>query len=167
MWITICYGCVYQFKYHMSSKKYFRLLLPVISYQKLFIIHLPKLMSRYIFTILLLLSILAQAFRTRIILLDYHLQTESYIKNCINKKLPTLECKGKCQLAKKLQQAKDQDQKKPALKIDQQNVVISSKSFFASIPYHAHEDLKSFNSPSSCTISSVNPKSIFHPPGLQ
>jgi hypothetical protein len=34
---------------------------------------------------------------------DYYVNTGSYLKNCVNKSQPSLRCKGKCQLSKKMQ----------------------------------------------------------------
>lgn len=62
---------------------------------------------------------------------DYNLNTEKYLQNCINKQRPKMNCKGHCQLSKKLKQQQNQDQSNNSKKSNPKDDVVSSKSFFA------------------------------------
>ena len=44
-----------------------------------------------------------QSFAKGIIILDYGLNIQSYIQNCINKAKPQMQCNGKCGMYKKLE----------------------------------------------------------------
>ena len=44
-----------------------------------------------------------QSFAKGIIILDYGLNIQSYIQNCINKTKPQMQCNGKCGMYKKLE----------------------------------------------------------------
>jgi len=80
---------------------------------------------------LLLLAFAVQTFGRAMIVFDYRLNKTTYLKNCVNKARPMLQCQGKCQLAKKMleQQQKEEkeQQKKNESKADQS---LSSRSYF-------------------------------------
>lgn len=74
-----------------------------------------------------------------------------------------LQCKGKCQLAKKIQEEetkKQQDAEKAAPKIDYS---LSSKHFFLSIHHFVIKALRYFYIPESGAAIKM-PRSIFRPP---
>lgn len=62
--------------------------------------------------IIFIISLLViKALVAPILLLDYELRKDYIIKNyCINKNKPELHCDGKCYLAKRIQQANQQDE---------------------------------------------------------
>jgi hypothetical protein len=62
---------------------------------------------------------------------DYNLNTEKYLQNCINKQRPKMNCKGHCQLSKKLKQQQKDEQSNNSKKSNPKDDVVSSKSFFA------------------------------------
>ncbi len=80
---------------------------------------------------LLLLAFAGQTFGKAMIVVDYQVNNATYLKNCINKYRPMLECNGKCVLAKRMlaQQQKEEkeQQKKMETKADNS---ISSRSYF-------------------------------------
>ena len=66
-------------------------------------------MIRNITIIVLLLAVALQSFNSSLVIVNYKLNTEFYLRNCINKNKPQLKCHGKCQMAKQLQQAEQQN----------------------------------------------------------
>jgi len=97
---------------------------------------------------------------------DYYTNTSKYSKNCENKAKPKMHCNGKCQMMKKLQHEEKKDQENPERKSENKNEsVLSTKSFFATIPTQYLIDSKSKKiSPSSDGKSIDRCFDIFHPP---
>jgi hypothetical protein len=91
---------------------------------------------------------------------------ESYKKECVNKAKPMMHCNGKCQMLKKIQkQEGESNTNTPAPKFNQQELILSSKSFFPTIEMFGVQQSNFFYS----YISSFNSNyisSIFHPPGV-
>ena len=121
---------------------------------------------KYTFIILLLTALMAQTFSRSIAMADYMVNLEAYKKACINKAKPKLQCNGKCQMLKKVKkQEGDSEASAPVLKLNQLEVVLSSKSFFPSI------SVVSTNNSSSYFTYTVDYSSdylgaIFHPPSI-
>ncbi|MGZ5248393.1 MAG: hypothetical protein ACXWCR_14905 [Flavitalea sp.] len=112
---------------------------------------------------ILLLSFIAQSMNRSVILVDYMFNTASFEKNCINKAKPALSCLGKCQVSKKMQQ-QEETEKTQAINAAKADIVLSSRSFFASAP-------AIFRNASSLNYTSLNSGNpvhrsfeIFHPP---
>jgi hypothetical protein len=84
--------------------------------------------------ILLMLLLLTQTFSRIFILADYYANTASYAKNCINKARPTMHCNGKCQMMKKMLQEEKKDQQNTERRENMKSEVMSSRSFFGTIP---------------------------------
>ncbi len=61
----------------------------------------------------MIISLLAQSMRKNIILISYLTNTEVYQKKCVNKARPKMHCNGKCQMAKKMQEEDNAEQKDP------------------------------------------------------
>ena len=62
-------------------------------------------------TILLVIVILIQAFGKWFVMLEYEINKDYIAKNlCVNRAMPSLYCKGKCFLQKKLANEEDQQQ---------------------------------------------------------
>lgn len=66
-------------------------------------------MIRNITIIILLFAVGLQSFNSSLVVANYKLNTEFYLRNCINKNKPQLKCNGHCQMAKQLQQAEQQN----------------------------------------------------------
>jgi hypothetical protein len=115
-------------------------------------------------TLILLSAFATQTFSQAIILIDFYLN-QSYIaaSKCENRLRPMLHCNGHCVLAKKIKQEEQKDRENPERKLENKNEVLSSKSFFISVP-----------SLSSCTLSVYalfsdkstigHSLAVFHPP---
>ena len=81
---------------------------------------------------ILLITFTAQTFNQGLYYLDYAIDRASYEKNCVNKARPMLQCKGKCQLMKKIREQEEKEKKQaPELKLASKSETISSRSFFA------------------------------------
>jgi hypothetical protein len=77
---------------------------------------------------------LAQTFRQPFVMMGYYANTAAFAKNCENKAKPRMHCNGKCQAMKKLQEQEKKDQDLPGTRSDDKSEVLSSKSFFPSLP---------------------------------
>jgi hypothetical protein len=97
---------------------------------------------------------------------DYLVNRETYLKNCENKAKPMLHCNGKCQMLKKIKKQEGTNQTgMPVPKFNQEELVLSSKSFFPSLeqPFLLNKLAYSYY---TGTNSSNYHGSIFHPPGV-
>lgn len=121
-------------------------------------------MCKRITAILLFLSFTAQTFSSPFVMLDYHLNTAAYAKNCINKARPKLHCNGKCQAMKKMREEERKEQqaneRAGEYKVQQ---VLSSRSFFCLlvIPPRASEKLFPHAAPD---LPGNRVVAVFHPP---
>lgn len=79
---------------------------------------------------LILISLLLSNFNKLLYYADYNLNTEKYLQNCINKQRPMINCKGHCQLSKKLKQQQNEEQSNNSKISNPKDDVVSSKSFF-------------------------------------
>lgn len=81
-------------------------------------------------TVFLLLAVFTVlTFSQSFITLNYYIQQDYIASNlCINKAIPQMHCKGKCQLIKKLQQERKNEQDNPLRKTD-----IKKQSYFSSL----------------------------------
>jgi len=107
-----------------------------------------------------------QTFSRYVIMADYNINTQAYAKNCINKAKPKMHCNGKCQMMKKLQQEEKKDQQDPDRKGENKLNVLSSKSFFTTVPfyriYFVKREYPTLLSPKETKRSFE----IFHPPSV-
>jgi hypothetical protein len=69
-------------------------------------------------------TLLAQMLGDSIILLDYFLRRDVYVKKCENKSNPIMHCNGKCQMIKQLEQAQKNEQNSPEKKMDKKDEVV-------------------------------------------
>jgi hypothetical protein len=120
---------------------------------------------RFIGTLILFIVLLAQTFDKLCITLDYYANTSAYSQNCENKDKPMMHCCGKCQLRKKLLQ-EEKDKQNPDRRAENKNeVVLSSKSFFATVSPITSYELDIQHPHYSEAKERTMPRSIFHPPG--
>jgi hypothetical protein len=87
-------------------------------------------MLRHLTAMVFLLGFVFQTFNKPFIMLDYYANTAAYAKNCENKARPTMHCKGKCQMMKKIQEEEKRDAEKESLKLQYKADVLSSRSFY-------------------------------------
>jgi hypothetical protein len=89
---------------------------------------------RHVTAFIFLAAFLAQTFSKSFVMADYYANTSKYAKNCENRAKPKMQCNGKCQMMKKLQQEEKKDQENPERKAENKNeILLSSKSFFATV----------------------------------
>lgn len=122
-------------------------------------------MLRQLTATIFIIAFVTQTFSGQFIVLDYFANTTSYAKNCVNKAKPKLQCNGKCQMMKKMQQEEKKDQQNPERKSENKAQVISSKSFFnsLSIPAMYSCEILSYQVAGKIVDRTL---SIFHPPQL-
>lgn len=112
----------------------------------------------------LLLAFMANTFNQASLVLGYHLNKAAFMKNCENKYRPELECNGQCQLMKKLEQQRKEEQKFPELKLENKTEVVCFHTFFP-----ANLSINNDTKPDYFTLSDTRtfdqPSVVFHPPG--
>ena len=101
---------------------------------------------RNILVIILLVAIGLQSFSKAIYIADYYVNNATYLKNCENKAKPKLQCNGKCQVKKKMQEEEKKDQENPDRKLENKSeIIISSKSFFTTQIVQPNLDIDNHN----------------------
>lgn len=126
----------------------------------------PKM--KFIAVPILILLLLVQTFSTWVVVAAFNINRDYIAKNlCENRYKPQLNCKGNCVLMKKLKEKEEQEQKTPeSVKLEITSLVLSSKSFFATLETPVILSLTNYgiatNSGKSVDISA----SFFHPPSV-
>ena len=123
-------------------------------------------MLRGFIAVLLLLTLSVQCFHKAFVVVSFY-WNQSYIAKtlCENKAKPQLKCGGKCQLMKKLQQEEKKEQQLPNLKWGGKEEVLSSKSFFATLPAFFTSTFHTYNTFLLGTLAEYR-EAIFHPPAM-
>lgn len=122
-------------------------------------------MLKLITATFLLLAFASQTFYKAFIVFDYKANTNAYAKNCVNKARPKMHCKGQCQMMKKLQEEEKKDAQNAERKAqNQQENVLSSKSFFTSIPTFFTNKEKIHYDYLIDGKATKMPRAYFHPP---
>lgn len=96
----------------------------------------------------------------------YYLNKTAFAKNCENKEKPALQCKGKCQVAKKIQEEEKKDRQEAEGNFAAKQDVISSKSFFATLPKDKIQFTPIFHTILQLHYPAGKTADIFHPPAL-
>ena len=122
-------------------------------------------MFRQIAAILLLLAFSAQTFNRAVIMVDYYVNTASFIDKCENKAAPELDCEGKCQVTKKMKDENKKEQQNPERKANSHNEPISSKSFYCSLPCESLTIVHPYFTTYKFFLPKDLQSEIFHPPG--
>jgi len=91
------------------------------------------IMFKYTTALFLFIAFAFQTFKGGFVILNYYTNTAAFAKNCINKTKPKLQCNGKCQMMKKLQEQEKKDQQIPERKLENKVEVFSSGSCFSSL----------------------------------
>lgn len=68
---------------------------------------------RKFLTILIVFSFAVQLFNGNMLMLNYAIDNQSFLKNCENISRPILQCEGKCQLQKQIAEAEEKQQQNP------------------------------------------------------
>ena len=125
-----------------------------------------ELIYRQLTAFIILAAFFAQTFSKTFVIADYYTNTAKYAVNCENKSRPKMHCNGKCQMMKKLHQEEKKDQENQERKLENKNeIILSAKSFFATIPsicFIANKSKKALPSSDGKTID--RSFGIFHPP---
>lgn len=85
---------------------------------------------------ILILLLMTQTFSKWFVVLSFNLNRDYIAKNlCENRSRPVLKCNGNCVLMKKMKQEEKQEQQNAPgpVKIEMSSVVLSSRSFFATV----------------------------------
>lgn len=90
---------------------------------------------------------------------------EAYKEKCINKAKPKLNCNGKCQMYKKINQ-QDQSSEAEAPKLNQSEFVLSSKTYFPELQIALNASSVANHTIYKDVFTSNFIGSIFHPPGV-
>ena len=122
-------------------------------------------MFRQIATILLLIAFSVQTFNRAVIMVDYYVNTASFVDKCENKTAPELDCEGKCQVSKKMKDEDKKQQQNPERKANNHNEPISSKSFYCSLLCENLTIVHLYCSSYKFLLPKYLQSEIFHPPG--
>lgn len=115
---------------------------------------------------ILILLLMSQTFSNWFVVLSFKIRQDYIAKNlCENRNRPQLHCRGNCVLMKKLKAQEKQEQNVPAtLKFETSTVVISSRSFFATVENILINPHNSYKIPANSGKPVDMAASIFHPP---
>lgn len=112
-----------------------------------------------------LASFVAHTIGNGFFIADYYLHPEKYAKNCINKSRPKLQCNGKCQLMKKIEEEEKKEKANNEKEISvRTTITLTDKNYFVII-----EDNKVADKPiqrvykNTIALNSFT-SSVFRPP---
>jgi hypothetical protein len=124
-----------------------------------------SLLYQQIAVLLLSVAFLAQTFSKGFIIADYYANTAAYAKNCVNKARPAMHCNGKCQVMKKMQEEEKKEQESAARFGSFKLEVLSTKSFFASLPHYEGSIIESVKITNNSSHKPIHRSyNFFHPP---
>jgi hypothetical protein len=124
-----------------------------------------KLLMKNGAAIVFLLAFFLQTFNKPFIVASYYAITSSYEARCENKAKPQLQCHGKCQLVKTMQEEEKKDAQQPERRADNKNEIVCNADFadVLKTPSISLESMKPIV-PFSTGHLSTNKFGIFHPP---
>ena len=117
---------------------------------------------------ILILLLMTQTFSRLFVVMSFRINQEYIAENlCENRYRPKLQCKGNCVLMKKMKQEQRQERETPGnLKIEVISVVVSSKTFFASMTDPDVIRTNPYHHAKNTGIPVDRSADIFHPPLL-
>lgn len=122
-------------------------------------------MFRISLIILLITAMLTQSLSRGIIVLSYFTNKAAYERYCVNKARPQLHCDGKCQVAQKIKQEEERDQKDPLKNSRFSEVVFIDQHAFVRIePVFTGLATQQHRLPLSIGHTLAFSRSFFHPP---
>ena len=84
---------------------------------------------------------------------------------CINKDKPELECDGKCELSKRLSEAKNQNESEAEITLEELQLTFLAKGKEASLPFVSESNIEILHTPRYQMTHSLDlGKDFFHPP---
>jgi hypothetical protein len=115
---------------------------------------------------ILLFAFLGQTFDQGFYYLDYLVEKKEYMKRCENISRPELQCKGKCQLMKKIRAQQEKEQgHPPAMKLAGKTEIISPYfTLLIAAPVNSDNRLTFIHQTMGVPIDRAS--SLFHPPNL-
>lgn len=122
---------------------------------------------RFIIVPIFLILVATQTFSKWFMLMEYQLNKDYIAANlCENRAKPELKCHGKCQLMKKMKQEEKEDQDQPTGYKIKTGLVLSSKTFFASMETRVVTKDKFYPFLIILGIPVDRSSDIFHPPAV-
>jgi hypothetical protein len=116
---------------------------------------------------ILLISLFGQTFNQGWYYVDYMVRKQEYVKRCENKARPQMNCNGKCQMMKKIQEKQQRENgPAPELKLTAKTDVLSSRSFFPSFQSFLILSKNIFPVQRSIGQPIDHADAFFHPPDL-
>lgn len=123
-------------------------------------------MFRQLLSILFILAFAVQTFQQNLIVGSYYINNAVYAKNCENKAKPSLACKGKCQMMKKLQEEEQKQAPAPGMKAEQKGETFSSLVYTTVIRIPETDINRCFNFAFTIGTPANISLSIFRPPSI-
>lgn len=114
--------------------------------------------------ILFLAAFIGQTFNKPFIVVDYYTNNAEYLKACINKARPKMNCNGKCQMMKKIQEEEKKELENPVVRPEFKTEVFSSHNFTYEITTPSFLIETFFNSFYKVAALCKNSNAVFHPP---
>jgi hypothetical protein len=121
-------------------------------------------MLKQVTAFLFFVAFIGQSFNKPFIVMDYYANNAAYLKACVNKAKPKMNCKGKCQMMKKLQEEEKKEQQLPDRNPDTKTEIFCKDnfSFHIETPSVLISSID-FSFEKNAALSSMT-YSIFHPP---
>lgn len=125
----------------------------------------PALLYQQLAVLLLTVAFLAQTFSKGFIIADYYANTAAYARNCINKTRPKMNCNGKCQMMKKIQEEEKKEQENAEKKDSARYEIIFSASQYLLLTNTDCVNMAAVKNAAPCN-SLITDRSydFFHPP---
>lgn len=120
---------------------------------------------RFVAIPILILLVMSQTFSNWFVVATFNLNRAYIAKNlCENRYRPKMNCNGKCVLMKKMKEKENKEQSQPVSKIEITTLIISSKTFFATVESPAVIPVTSYNTVTNAGKPIDRADAIFHPP---
>ena len=126
--------------------------------------YLCGIVLKHITAILFLVAFIGQTFNKPFIVVDYYANNAAYLEACINKAKPKMNCKGKCQMMKKLQEEEKKEQEIPGARPDTKTEVFASDNFSFQIATPSILIHTIYNNNALQQALPMHSGAIFHPP---
>lgn len=119
--------------------------------------------------LLMLGALIVQIFSGYVLKADYAINRAMYLQNCVNKKRPALQCKGKCQLTLKMKEAEKEQQRTAEKAAHQLNlpgeIMYNQNAFLQEAFFDVHGKRIHYYHPPAFVRTGYT-SNIFHPPQL-
>lgn len=123
-------------------------------------------MSKTWLHIALIVLILLNGMGYTLIQVQFYLDREQITALfCVNKDKPQLECDGKCELSKRLSEAKDQNESDAQITLEELNLIFLTKSREIGLDFITEANHQIAHTPRHQLLHSLNlGMNFFHPP---